>query len=275
MDSLKYNYGTGNARGNQLISIRDAGNISQGFVDGNTAGADYIYDANGNMTVDNNKAITAISYNHLNLPAVVTKTAGNYINYTYDASGRKLSRQLYTSGVLKKKCDYMGEFYYENDTLKFINHEEGRIVMTGAAPEYQYHLKDHLGDVRMTFTTQTVTKQYTAGFETANQSSESGNFQNYPSASHISPVASNAHSGTNSLYLNGGNNGGQVGLTKSFSVMPGDVVSIQSYAKYLTTGTPIPLAGFATALLAAFNLSAPAAGEVGTARSAINTSGAS
>jgi hypothetical protein len=25
--------------------------------------------------------------------------------------------------------------------------------MTGATPEYQYHLKDHLGNVRLTFTT--------------------------------------------------------------------------------------------------------------------------
>ena len=101
------------------------------------------------------------------------------------------------------------------------------------------------------------------------------NFQNYPSASHINPVATNAHSGTNSLYLNGGSNGGQVGVTKSFSVMPGDVVSIQAYAKYLApTGTPSDLARFATALLAAFSLPAPAVGETATARSAINTWGA-
>src|ERR1043165_3858497 len=59
-----------------------------------------------------------------------------------------------------------------------------------------------------------------------------------------------------------------------FSVVPGDVVSIQAYAKYnAPTGTPSNLTGFATALLSAFNLSAPAQGEVGTARSAINAWG--
>jgi len=43
--------------------------------------------------------------------------------------------------VLKKKTDYAGEYFCENDTLKFINHEEGRIVMQDASPEYQYMLK--------------------------------------------------------------------------------------------------------------------------------------
>ena len=33
------------------------------------------------------------------------------------------------SNVLKKKSDYAGEYFYENDTLKFINHEEGRVVV--------------------------------------------------------------------------------------------------------------------------------------------------
>jgi RHS repeat-associated protein len=52
-------------------------------------------------------------------------------------------------------------------------------------------------------------------------------------------------------------------------------VSIQAYAKYnAPTSTPSNLSGFATALLSAFNLSAPVAGETGTARSAINAWGA-
>src|SRR5260221_6431824 len=138
MDSLKYNYGTGNARGNQLLAVTDAGNGSQGFIDGNIAGTDYTYDANGNMTADKNKMITAITYNHLNLPNQVTKSSGDFIKYVYDASGRKLSQQVYKpSSVLKKEADYMGEFYYENDTLKFINNEEGRIVMPGCTSDYQ------------------------------------------------------------------------------------------------------------------------------------------
>ncbi len=33
---------------------------------------DYLYDNNGNITLDKNKDITSIIYNHLNLPCVIT-----------------------------------------------------------------------------------------------------------------------------------------------------------------------------------------------------------
>jgi len=39
---------------------------------------------------------------------------------------------VYTStDVLKKSSDYLGEWFYENDTLRFVNHEEGRSVTEG------------------------------------------------------------------------------------------------------------------------------------------------
>src|SRR5262249_12067999 len=50
----------------------------------------------------------------------------------YDAAGRKLSQDVYNStNVLKKRSDYRGEWFYENDTLRFINHEEGRATTVG------------------------------------------------------------------------------------------------------------------------------------------------
>jgi hypothetical protein len=45
-----------------------ASQIHGDFKDGVNAGDDYWYDGNGNLVGDNNKNITAISYNHLNLP---------------------------------------------------------------------------------------------------------------------------------------------------------------------------------------------------------------
>src|SRR5579864_6605264 len=146
MDNLSYTY-----TGNQLQSVSDNGDLLNGFVDGNVGTTDYTYDAAGNMTADRNKNITAITYNYLNLPQQVTKGTGENIKYTYDASGRKLKQQVYNaSNALTKTTDYDGELIYQGtalgDTLKFINHEEGRVVMTGTAPEYQYHLKDHLGN---------------------------------------------------------------------------------------------------------------------------------
>lgn len=69
-------------------------------------------------------------------------------------------------GATPKTTDYAGEFIYENDTLRFINHEEGRILPDTASTaqhpwEYQYHLKDHLGNVRITFSEKTTTTQNT------------------------------------------------------------------------------------------------------------------
>src|ERR1051325_8640003 len=166
MDHLSYDYGANDTKSNMLLKVSDTG-TSQGFSDGAGLYNDYSYDSNGNLVTDNNKGITAITYNHLNLPVKVTKSTGDYILYTYDATGRKLAQDVYNStNVLKKRTDYRGEWFYENDTLKFVNTEEGRVVMTASAPEYQYHLKDHLGNVRMTFTTKDEVDAVRATLET-------------------------------------------------------------------------------------------------------------
>jgi RHS repeat-associated protein len=218
------------------------------------------------------KGIVTITYNHLNLPQTVTK-GNEAINYIYDATGRKLAQTVSKNTIVNKRTDYAGEFFYENDVLKFINHEEGRVIMETGTPEYQYHLKDHLGNVRLTFTTKQEVETISATFESANQVSESQKFDNYPSGARISNLSMNAHSGTSSQLLNGGYNG-QVGVSQNYSVMPGDVVGIQAYAKYTTpSGTASNLAGFAASLLNAFSLPTPAMGEAGTPSSGINAWG--
>src|SRR2546430_17332349 len=88
-------------------------------------------------------------------------------------------------------------------SLQFISDAEGRENMTNGST-YEYFLKDHLGNVRLSFTTQTTTKTYTAGFEDADQTTEQSKFLNYPTGSKINTVATNAFSGSNSLFLNGG-----------------------------------------------------------------------
>jgi len=406
MDVLTYGYGTANTAGNQLQTVSDGGELQAGFVDGNIGSTDYVYDLNGNMTVDRNKSITAIGYNHLNLPDRVAKSSGDYVKYIYDASGRKLSQQVCnTAGTSIKKTDYVGEYIYENDVLQFINHEEGRVtkgstgkqlvpspqlvpngdasstvgfgpllavglasetqgaetylkvtsnqatgtpgflsnfiavkpgksyqykfrgyrttstaylyvtgevggnivwatklipsgagneawvtadftvpanvsrIKVGAAwlpvtigdiiyankielyevdaingmyvetevpgvvpTEYQYHLKDHLGNVRVTFTTKQDTEINTATMETAKVPTEQGQFLNYNEAikinatifdrSHRTPDGV-ANTTFYSTRLTGGNTNAVNGLAKSLSVMPGDKVDVEVFAKYL------------------------------------------
>jgi RHS repeat-associated protein len=236
MDVLTYDYGMGASKSNRLLGVSDAGSVTQGFVDGNTVAEDYGYDNNGNMVADKNKEITAITYNHLNLPTQVTKRSGDYVKYIYDATGRKLNQQVFNvSGVLQKQSEYAGEYFYENDTLKFINHEEGRIVMTGMAPEYQYHLKDHLGNVRVTFTAKNETETATATMETANASTEQSKFLYYNEVVIVNfDLFDHTNAGAThySTRLNGSTNE-RTGLAKSISVMPGDTIRAEVYAKYL------------------------------------------
>lgn len=236
MDVLTYNYGTGAGQSNKLLSVTDAGDITQGFADGNKVGDDYLYDVNGSMVADKNKDIAAITYNHLNLPMQVMKANGEFVRYFYDAMGRKLCQQVFdASSVLQKQSEYAGEFFYENDTLKFINHEEGRIVMTGTAPEYQYNLKDHLGNVRVTFTAKEETETAMATMETANATAENGKFLYYNEAVIVNfDLFDHTNAGPTyySTRLNGLPNE-QTGLAKSLSVMPGDMVNAKVYAKYL------------------------------------------
>jgi len=241
MDDLSYVY-----EGNQLLSVseKNGGDVNKGFMDGNVTGDDYHYDVNGNMTADANKNITAIAYNHLNLPEKVTKGTGDYIKYIYDATGRKLSQQVYdASNTLKKKSDYAGEYFYENDTLKLINHEEGRVVLIKEgqpiAPEYQYHLKDHLGNVRTTFTTKMDIDEMTATLEVANESEEQSKFLRYELAKKVNSVMldhTNDISTGYAVRLNGTENE-RNGLARSLSVMPGDIISVEVYAKYIDTNS--------------------------------------
>ncbi|MGC3945456.1 MAG: Ig-like domain-containing protein [Chryseolinea sp.] len=271
MDALGYQY-----RGNQLLSVSDSQDDEEGFKDGNAVGTDYLYDANGNMISDLNKGISLITYNHLNLPSRVQKNTGEYIRYYYDAVGVKLRQEVYNANnELKKKSDYIGEYFYENDTLQFINHEEGRVVLSDSIPEYQYMIKDHLGNVRVTFTSAPKSNTYTASMETATQSEEQNNFSGYNST--VNDLLDHTDAGTaydRVLVLNGGYNG-QVGLAKSFSVMPGDKITAKVYAKYTgASGQPSALSGFATALTSAFGLAPAGVVDGPTAYGALNDIGA-
>lgn len=132
-DQLTYTYEAGAS--NELMSVTDGSQSTVGFKDGNTSGDDYVYDANGNVTVDRNKGImtssgeAGIIYNLLNLPDRVNLSNGDYILYSYDAGGVKLTQSYYnSSNVRQSKIDYSGGFVYINDQRQFLLHERGRIV---------------------------------------------------------------------------------------------------------------------------------------------------
>ncbi|WP_420552115.1 RHS repeat domain-containing protein [Tenacibaculum aiptasiae] len=142
MDQLYYSYDAGN----KLLGVRDAGNDTYGFKDGANTTTEYTYDANGNMKTDANKGITNIVYNHLNLPTQVT-IGGQNITYTYDAAGMKLKKVV--NGTT---TEYAGNYIYENNVLQFFNHPEGYVKKDNTGFKYIYQYKDHLGNVRLSYT---------------------------------------------------------------------------------------------------------------------------
>lgn len=141
MDSLRYNYGGGsNPFTNKILYIfDDATNATvkrQGFLDGNTSGNDYSYDANGSLLTDKNKGIVnQMTYNHLNLVETLIKSTAS-MRYFYDATGTKYG-QLMVQGNSQRLTEYIGPYVYENDELQFVQHPEGRIVYK--TKEVVYH----------------------------------------------------------------------------------------------------------------------------------------
>lgn len=204
IDVLSYQYQSSNAS-NKLASVADAANdpnstLGDFHFKGTKQPTDYSYDANGNLTMDNNKGISGITYNFLNLPQTVTITGKGTITYIYDATGVKLAKTVVdntvTPGVINKTV-YLGEAVYLNDQLQYIGNAEGQTrwafhkYLNGTSAygyEYDYFVKDHLGNTRVVLTQQKDSAQYMATMETANRTTEDALFYNIDAAAY--PVSS-------------------------------------------------------------------------------------
>ena len=176
-DDLTYTY-----NGNQLKKVVDnpqpTSHKTFGFKDGTNTGDDYLYDDNGNMVKDNNKGIESIQYNHLNLPTIIrfdpSNSLTNSISYIYDATGNKLAKILNDNNAVTT-THYDGGYIYSdmgspgNIKLQFLSQPEGYVIPvagtlgsvsgfdtgtgTGTQSTYSYvfQYKDHLGNVRLSY----------------------------------------------------------------------------------------------------------------------------
>jgi len=147
-----------------------------------------------------------VSYNHLNLPTLiqVKKQGGGLagdIEYKYDATGGKLRKKVQENGVavpwpggaltsnITTTSFYADGFIYETKTythttlqtnlgytirLQYILHPEGRVRFIAGATlaqnklVYDYHLTDHVGNVRVVLTEEiAMGKPYAASMEDA------------------------------------------------------------------------------------------------------------
>jgi RHS repeat-associated protein len=158
---------------------------------------DYNYDYNGNMVIDWNKTLVfnkfggneGIRYNYLNLPDYIHSVTNlgdaigpekGDIEFTYDALGNKYRKTVTdkttTPNPTITLTNYVGGFIFGGGFgtgLNQIATEEGRIRYATQpnntlAYEYDWFVKDHLGNIRMVLTEQPTpspTFQYKATFE--------------------------------------------------------------------------------------------------------------
>lgn len=146
MDELYYEY---EPTSNKLKNVADKGDVTYGFKDGSENSTEYFYDSNGNMTIDENKGIKKIEYNHLNLPTYIEIAGAEEgdIRYIYDATGIKLKKMVSTDVY----TEYAGSFIYENDKLQFFSQPEGYVEPEGEKYNYVYQYKDHLNNIRLSY----------------------------------------------------------------------------------------------------------------------------
>ena len=110
----------------------------------------YAYDANGNLTINTDKELT-LKYNHLNLPYEAVKDMDNKIEWIYAADGTKIKKMVTTDAQLTVDKKYIENIETEGDET-IIYHSEGRVVEEDANREWEYNIKDHLGNVRLVYT---------------------------------------------------------------------------------------------------------------------------
>ncbi len=206
-----------------------------------------------------------------------TPTADQWVNisYTIEANNNSMKLIMTTDGNYQyvslgdviyfkdfkytvyegKTTDYVGEFIYENDALQLIQHEEGRIVPdpTTGSWEYQYHLKDHLGNTQVSFTSKPKEIVFNVSYEGNSDEflfEEMDNLVDADMHDYQHPDEQTNHSWTQKLT---GAPNSQVGSVLSIPVGPGDKISAEVFAKYIDTDTASnPSALIASLLTTAF-----------------------
>ena len=146
IDDLEYEY---LSNSNCLNKVTESASVDWGFKNPTSNTTPYEYDDNGSMTEDHYKGIVSV-YNHLTLPVYITNGTDSIL-MLYDAGGSLLRKQHKSGSTVVMTRDYIGGIEYVNDTLDAIYHSEGRIKYIDEVARYEYYIRDHLGNIRLTY----------------------------------------------------------------------------------------------------------------------------
>lgn len=111
-----------------------------------TSSADFLYDANGNMTRDGQTGVQ-IEYNILDLPQKIF-AGTNSIRYIYSASGEKLASVVGSSLTYYRSVMTYAKNGSSAEQLLQIGTQGGFVALEGSAWVYKYLKTDHLGSTR-------------------------------------------------------------------------------------------------------------------------------
>lgn len=233
MDKLTYQYAVNS---NTLVKVSDAVTAAASaylpdFKDNANHPLEYEYDVNGNLLTDANKDML-VTYNHFNKPERITMGNGSTITYVYDAAGNRLQKKVMDmdAGGDEEIWDYIGNFVYKDNVLQYVMNEEGRSRPKAVTSGNQqgatgfvadYFIKDHLGNVRTTLTSNPSTLEYYAEHELATANTEQLLFENIALVRDDKPGSTNPND-SKAAKLIGGDPEKMIGTAIMLRVMPGD-----------------------------------------------------
>ena len=296
IDELAYHYQTNSNKLSFVIDqVNDTASTLGDFHYKTKGSFDYLYDANGNLTIDNNKGIDSIGYNFLNLPQYIHIKGKGTIQYAYNSFGLKQAKIVTDSTVSPVKTNttvYIQDFQYTNDTLTQFNQEEGRIryqkkyLLSGDSIFHYYYdffEKDHLGNTRVILTNQKDTAQYMATMEAAYRAKEMALFYNIDSTSYAKSLVPGGYPTDNTTVPNdsvarvsGSTGSHTMGPALLLKVMSGDSVGIGVKSYYVGGGSAGSTSSSLPSILNALAnglVAAGGGGGHGTLSSLDNTSG--
>jgi len=130
-----------------------------------------------------------------------------------------------------KTYDYIEEFVYEDNTLSYIIHPEGRVANENSTLTYEFFVKDHLGNVcQVVRAPQSAFRIATMEPENAEQEEE--DFQNIKESRQGVGEHNKTPGGYSTAWLNA-DQGRILGPSRSQEVQQGDSVEIGVFGKYV------------------------------------------
>jgi len=135
-----------------------------------------------------------------------------------------------TSGSLTKTQDYVGEVVYADGLLDYLIHEEGRVAYEDNFYQYEYFVKDHLGNVRQVLRIP-EDQLLVATMEMENSADEELAFSQLGVSRQVGPEHNVTEGGNQVAWLNA-ERGRILGPGRTQEIHVGDSLTLQVHGKY-------------------------------------------